>query len=229
MKTRHLGLLALLFSIGCTSVSYTHPEVATIRSYRTIAVLPVEMVFTGKAPAGWTAEQILDVEEAESLAFQTSLYGRLLERADRGRLDADVQPVDETNRLLGEVGVGVRESWSLPAEELAEILGVDAVARTRVEKTRYMSDLASFGIEAGTYVLYEIFDDDHDDHVVEFPWLFGLTKTHDISADGALVSGYDGTVLWQVEVYRSINWTRSANEVIEGITRKLARKFPYRS
>jgi hypothetical protein len=228
MKTRHLGLLALLFSAACTSVSYTSPEVATIRAHRTIAVLPVEMVFTGKAPAGWTGEQILSIEEAESLAFQASLYGRLLDRADRGLLDVDMQEIEETNRLLGEEGVGVRESWELPAEELAEILGVDAVARTTVKKTRYMSDLASFGIEVGSHVLYEIFSDATDGDV-QLPVLYGLVKTHDITADGSLVSGDDGTVLWQVVVYRSTDWTRSANDVIEGITKKLARKFPYRT
>lgn len=228
MKIRHLGLIALVFSAACTSVTYRSPEVATIRAHRTVAVLPVEMVFTGKAPSGITGEQILDIEEAESLAFQASLYHRLLHRVGRGRLDVDLQQIEETNRLLSEEGIGVRESWILPPEELAEILGVDAVSRTRVKKTRYMSDLTSFSIEVGSHILYEIFHDASDGDV-HLPVLYGLVKTHDVYADGSLVSGVDGTLLWQVQVQGSTDWARSANDVIEGITKKLARKFPYRT
>ena len=48
-------------------------------------------------------------------------------------------------------------------------------------------------------------------------------------ADGALLSGRDGGLLWRVAVYRETDWTRPANDVIEGLTRKLARKFPYQT
>ena len=43
------------------------------------------------------------------------------------------------------------------------------------------------------------------------------------------VDGDDGGVLWKVVVERETDWTRPANSVIAGITRKLARKFPYRA
>jgi hypothetical protein len=152
----------------------------------------------------------------------------LLDRVGRGRLDVDIQQIEETNRLLTEEGVGLRESWDLPPVELAEILGVDAITRTRVKKTRYMSDLTSFGIEVGSHILYEIFHDASDGDV-HLPVLYGLVKTHDVYADGSLVSGADGTLLWQVEVHGATDWTRSANDVIEGITKKLARRFPYRT
>ncbi len=228
MKKRHLALTALVFATACTTVNYTSPDVATVRAHRTVAVLPVEMVFTGKAPAGLTGEEILGIEEGESLAFQTSLYFRLLNRVGKGRLDVELQQVEETNRRLATAGIGIRESWVMPPVELADILGVDAIARTRVKKTRYMSDLASFSIEVGSHVLHELVHDATDGDV-HLPVLYGLVKTHDIYADGSLLSGRDGTLLWQVAVHRSTDWSRPANDVVEGVTKKLARKFPYRT
>ena len=60
-----------------------------------------------------------------------------------------------------------------------------------------------------------------------FPW--GLSKTHDVFADGSLLAGDDGDLLWKVAVHRATDWRRPANDVIEGLTKKLARKFPYRA
>ena len=103
-------------------------------------------------------------------------------------------------------------------------LGVDAVIRTRVEKTRYMSELASWSTEVGLHVLHEASEGRVD-------WLIppGLTRTDDIYADSTLLSGEDGDLLWKVAVHRATDWRRPANDVVVGITRKLAKKFPYRT
>jgi hypothetical protein len=61
-------------------------------------------------------------------------------------------------------------------------------------------------------------------------WLIppGLTRTHDIHVDSALVSCPEGDLLWKVEVHRATDWRRPANDVIVGLTKKLSKKFPYR-
>ncbi len=232
MNTRPILSVTLLFTVACTTVNYRSPDFATqTASHKEVAVLPFEMIFTGKAPEGLTPHQIARIEEMESLAFQTSLYYRLLDRSSAHRdrpITIALQPVGETNRLLNDADIELRESWYMEEEKLAEILGVDAVVRTRVKKTRYMSDLASWGIEAGTHVIHDVIHDATDGDVhLPIPW--GLDKTHDIWADGSLLSGEDGSLLWKVAVHRETDWSRPANDVIEGVTRKLARKFPYRS
>ncbi|MDH3402445.1 MAG: hypothetical protein OES32_03510 [Acidobacteriota bacterium] len=222
----------LLFAVAaalsaCTAVHYESPRLGDRPGGRdTIAVLPFEMVFTGKAPAGATAAQIAALEEAESLAFQHALYSRLLERSSVTRerpIQARIQPLETTNRVLDERGIGLRESWVMPAEELAAVLEVDAVVRTRVVKQRYLSDLASYATDVGLEVVHGASEGRAD-------WLIppGLARTHDVYADSILVSGADGDLLWKVEVHRATDWRRPANDVIVGITRKLARKFPYR-
>ena len=227
MKKSLLLLILLLLATGCTAVDYQSPRFAAqTQSHRTVAVLPFEMVFAGKAPRRWTAPQIQRAEEVESRAFQRSLYFHLLNRIGQGHLAIEVQPIEDTNRLLADHRISVRDSWEMATEDLAQILDVDAVVRTRVEKTRYLSDTASFGISAGGYLLAEIVHDATDGDG-DLPLPHGAVKTHDIFADGTLESGRDGELLWRVAVYRETDWTRPANDVIEGLTKKLAKKFPY--
>jgi hypothetical protein len=212
---------------ACTAVHYESPLLTERElTHDTIAVLPFEMVFTGKIPADVDEEQILAIEEAESLAFQHAFYNRLLDRSSVTRkrpILVRIQPIESTNRILSENAIAIRETWDLPAEELAETLGVDAVIRTRVVKDRYLSDLASYGTEVGLEILHHATKGRTD-------WLIppGLTRTHDIHADSELVSSSDGDLLWKVEVHRATDWRRPANDVIVGITGKLSKKFPYR-
>lgn len=231
-KTRifqSVGLMTVLLAMtACSTVNYRSPTFESqTADHRTVAVMPFEMVFTGKAPAGWTAEQIVQVEEAESVAFQAALYYRLLNRAGKGRIAVTVQPIDETNRRLTEHGIAPRDSWAMPAEELAAIAGCEALIRTTVKKTRYMSDLSSFGIEVGGHLLDSLIREATDGEAF-LPVPYGLAKTHDIWADSSLLNGDDGSLLWQVAVHRFTDWSRPANDVIEAVTRRLARKFPYK-
>ena len=219
-------LLLVVSLTACTAVDYTSPRFPEVAlDHQSVAVLPVEMMFTGKAPKRLTAEDIMLIEEGESLAFQSSLYDYLLNRSSLHRrrpIWISIQPIEMTNRLLSEEGLAIRDTWMLPAEELAELLGVDAVVRTRVRKTRYLSDLASFGIAVGIHVALEALD---DDHFWLLPW---GPRTYDIYAEGALVAADHGTLLWKVAVNRETDWSQPANDVVRGITRKLAKKFPYR-
>lgn len=225
------ALLAALALVGCTAVHYESPRLAEHEAMsETVAVLPFVMVFTGRLPADLTPAQVAAIEEAESLAFQHALYNRLLDRSSvrrRRPILVPIQPVETTNRILGHRGISVRQSWVMPAEEVAVILGVDAVIRTRIVKERLLSDIGSYGREVGLVVLEEVLADAAEHEAV---WLIppGLTRTHDIHAESSLVSGPDGALLWKVELHRATDWRRPANDVIVGITGTLSRKFPYR-
>lgn len=227
MRYRSLLLITVLLA-GCTAAHYESPHFAeTTRTHQTIAVLPFEMIFLGKVPRGLTPEMIDEIEEAESLAFQRELYQRLLHHSSvhrRRPIMIRIQPAEATNEELRRRGIGIRQSWEMPAAELAALLDVDAVVRTSVQKTRYLSVPASVGIEVGLQVLQGSTEGEIG------PWLpWGLKKTYDIWADSELVSRSDGEVLWRVSVQRSTDWHRPANDVVAGITGKLAKKFPYRA
>ena len=226
-KALLLVVLGLAMSVtACTAIVYRSPAlVEGAAQHQSVAVLPFEMLLTGKQPAGLTPEQLVEIEEYESVGFQTSLYYALLDRADAGRrhrIYIQLQGVETTNAILEENGISIRDSWLMDPRDLAEVLGVDAVVRTQVEKTRYLSYGASFGIDLGAAIVDEATDG-------KLGWLlpWGPVKTHDIWADASMLDGANGDLLWKVAVHREADWTRPANDVIAGVTRKLARKFPY--
>ncbi len=227
MKYKLVPLLLTVLAASCVAVRYESPRFTDeARAHREVAVLPFQMILVGKLPARLTPADVAFIEEQESLAFQNAFYYALLDRSDvrkKRRIRVRIQPVETTNRILAENGIGIRESWSLPADVAAEMLGVDAVVRTTVEKARYLSDAASFGIDVGSHVFNEATEG-------KLAWLTppGLRKTHDIFADASLLDGTDGDLLWKIAVHRATDWHRPANDVIVGLTRKLAKKIPYR-
>jgi hypothetical protein len=228
MKSRHIPLATMLLSAAaCSTANYQSPQFTErARHHQIIAVLPFEMVLTGDPPRDLTAPQIAQIEEAESVAFQEAYYYRLLHHASVHRkhpIWIEIQPPETTIRLLDEAGIGVRESWGMSAKSLARVLRVDAVISTSVQKTRYLSDGESFGVDLGLTVVNEISE---GRLASVLPW--GLVKTHDIWANCELIDSVDGTVLWQTDLAQATDWQYPANQVIAGFTEELAKKFPYR-
>jgi len=228
MKSWRIPLVSmLLFAAACSTVNYESPQFAErAQHHQVIAVLPFEMVLTGDPPSKLSAQQIAQIEEAESVAFQEAYYYRLLHQASVHRkhpIRIDIQSVETTNRLLAAAGIGVRESWGMSAKELSRVLRVDAVISTSVQKTRYLSDGESFGADLGLQVVNEV----TEGKLAPFlPW--GIVKTHDIWANCELIDSLDGAVIWQTDFTQATDWQYSANQVIAGFTEELAKKFPYR-
>lgn len=195
------------------------------KDHEVIAILPVEMIFLGVMPEGLSENDILGIEEAESQAFQISLSNEILRSVKGGKrpLSIDFQPYSTTNQILEENDLSIREVWHRSPESLASLLQVDAVVRGRIEKYRYMSDLASYGIYVATDVIAILSQGALSPYIP-----LGLNKTNDVLASCALYSGDDGLVLWSMSLEQSADWGRPAPVVIDDINRKLARNFPYR-
>jgi len=217
-------LLLVLTVQFCGRGIYTNPVfLEKTAGHRIIAILPFEMIFTGKKPKKLTVEDAAKLEEVESIAFQRSLYQSLFHETTRYRdpVRIDIQPVTRTNRVLDKNGIGIRDSWHMDEAELARLLGVDAVVSTRVIKRRYMSGLASFGLEVGTSILNAILEDS--------PLFIILpTTTNRIKAECYIFNGLDGAVLWESAVVDETDWRLEANAIVDGVTHHFARRFPYR-
>ena len=227
MKGQRIVLALVAVTVGCSTVNYQSPQLAERASHhQVIAVLPFEMVLTGKPPKDLDPHQIAVIEETESVAFQEAYYDRLLNQASAHRkhpIVVEIQPVADTNQRLAEAGIGVRESWTMSAKALAKVLRVDAVVRTTVQKTRYLSDGESFGIDLGLQIVNDVSE---GRLLWVLPW--GAVTTNDIRASCELVDSLDGAVLWQDEIAAATDWSYPPGQVIAGFTRELARKFPYR-
>jgi len=217
-----IAIFAIFFSSSCAhkafTSSYFDQQTAT---HRSIAVLPAEMIFTGTKPKNVTDAEIDKIEEAESVLFQNSLYNGILRHANSNKyfIRVSIQDISTTQKLLEENNITVRNSWKENDKKLASILGVDAVVRMRVQKKRYMSDLASMGVNLGQNVLNTI-------GTGKLPVPYVSNKTNDIFASCNVVS--NNNTLWGDSYEGTTNFNRPSEEVVNDITDNFGKNFPYK-
>lgn len=213
---------ALLFLSACSHKNYTSSYFEQQTSHhKLIAVLPAEMIFTGVQPKDLSADDISKIEEAESRLFENYLVNSILKYANTQKYytTIGVQDISTTQKLLEDSGITIRDSWKEDDRRLTKILGVDAVVRMRVQKKRYMSDLASMGVSYGQQVLYQI--GNVGKYVPYVP-----NKTNDIYASCNVIS--NNQTLWNDDYRGTTNYNLSSERVIDDITDNFGRHFPYR-
>lgn len=225
MKNLQVFIILLLILAWQCTPHYLHDGFDQMaRDHEIIAVLPVEVVFTGQAPENLSEEDIIEIERAESLSFQLSLYNDILRSTKSGRkpLWVNLQTTKRTNSLLDDASIDIFASWDSDPVELAEILDVDAVLVSRIEKMRYMSDLESFGIDLGVHIANAILSH-------PFWWIpHNLAKSKEIRASYQLVDRGNGTTIWSFADNVPADWSQTSEEIIREVTRRASRKFPYR-
>lgn len=220
-----LGLILILPFIQCTPYYKAADFSSKTSDHQIVAILPFEMVYTGLKPDNLNEEDIEEIENAESRAFQISFFNSIFRstRSGRKQIRISLQDYQTTIKLLQESDIGITDSWSEKPEKLAEILGVDAVLRARIQKHRLMSDLESYGISVGIRIITELAGQGI------WPWLpTNVTKAKEIIADYRLINHADGQVLWSISFDVDADWSQKSNEIIDNVNRRAARKFPYR-
>lgn len=215
-------LLLILLS-GCKSYFVAADFDARTANHTTIAILPFEMVFTGVKPEKLTYEDLRTIEEAESKAFMISFYNEVLVSTRRGRkpIRVDVQHFDKTLSTLTANNIDIRTSWNESPGKLANLLGVDAVVKARIEKHRLMSDLASYGIDVGVHIIGVL-----SHHAFWFPG--DPAKSKEIHTNFSLVDT-EGAALWSIAYDINGDWRQAPNKIIDDISRRSAKHFPYRT
>lgn len=217
-------LWAVLFA-GCKSYFVVNDFNSRTADHKSIAILPVEMIFTGVKPEKLTDLDLQSIGDAESKAFMISFYNEILRSTKGGKksIRVDVQHYDRTLSLLKANNLDIRSAWMADPAELVTILGVDGVVKARIEKHRLMSDLASYGIDLGIHILSAL-----TDYALLF-WLPAeVTKAKEIKANYSLMDK-GGSVLWSVAFDVDADWSEPANEIIDHINRRSAKTFPYRN
>lgn len=226
----NLPLRTLVFLLGfftilgsCSRKSYTAAnfEEKTM-DHKKVAIIPAEMIFTGNIPKNLTKEDIEKVEEEESRQFQYALYNSILRHANTRRYITTInfQDVNTTLQRLEDSAIGIRESWKMDDKKLASTLGVDAVIKMRIRKQRYMSDYASYGIDAARRIIGSTGIGS------KIPLPYNASKTNDIYASCDLVS--DNVALWNDNYKGAADWNSPSNVIIENITDNFGQHFPYK-
>lgn len=155
------ALLSLIFlSLACLTYAQTHlyenPDFDRLTaSHEIIAIVPFKASVTlrPKQMKDITPEQLQRMEESEGLSIQSAMYSWFLKRDKRQKLKVKVQDPNTTNALLRRNNISAASIADYTPDELAEILGVDAVIMGTFETNKPMSEGASvaLGMLVGFY------------------------------------------------------------------------------
>ena len=157
-------LITLIFPVvlviaSCSSNVYRDKSFFsnTNISGQSLAVLPAEVIYTGNLPKNWDSDRIEKMEGEASVRLQQEVYDDFIYHASdrilRKKYDIRLIDTKVVNDRLEKNGITLKDSWKLPSEEIAKIVGADMVIRVRVENVRYMSQAAAAGINIGATVL----------------------------------------------------------------------------
>lgn len=213
----------VIFLFACSNKYYTAGNFSEkTEDHKVVAILPAEIVFSGKQPKNLSPENIAKAEETESVNFQYALMNSILRHANTKKYITTVnfQDINTTQKILDQNNISVRDSWKKDDNELAKLLGVDAVIRMNIRKQRYMSDEASYGVGVAKQVIYKT----GIGSKVPVPGSVG--KTYDVYATCNLLS--DNQTLWNDNYKRAADWDTQPNVIIEWITDSFGENFPYK-
>lgn len=185
---------------------YQHPEFEQrTKDHKIIAIVPfaAKVNLRPKQMKELSEEQFADMQKEEGYSVQTSMYSWFLNRKKRGKLKVDVQDPKKTNALLLQNNVNLK---AVTSEQLAEILGVDAVITGTFETDKPMSDGASIAL--GLLVGF-----------------WGTTNTATLNM--SVNNGADGLLLWNYNKKVAGSLGSNNDMLINKLMRKASRRLGY--
>jgi len=202
------AIAAAGLSLSACATVYTDQEFANYQSqHKEVAVLPFDVTIdTKKIPEGFSIEMLQEQEKAEGYKFQIELLTRYLRRAAKGEYTVKFQDAAKTNYLLKEANVDYEDLASTSREEIARILGVDAVISGTIQRSKPMSTGAA----------------------IASALLIGFSATNEVSVNMNVHDGKTGTLLWNFDHEVTGALGSSPDGIAEVLTKKSAKRFPYR-
>lgn len=205
-----LFFLALTTAIFSQSKAvYVNPKFYSLaHDHKTVAVVPftVSLGLRPKERAATSDEQLKEMEQKEGISAQNALVSWFLRKQKTDHYSVEFQDVSTTNALLLKNNIDIHNLTAQTPNELAAILGVDAVMGGLIQTTKPLSEGASIAMGA----------------LVGF---YGSTNTGNITIN--LNDGEKGTLLWKYDNSLSASLGSDMDSVMDALMRKAARKFPY--
>ena len=212
MKSKlHFGFILILVAMmqSCAPTIFTSPNFAVAKkSHKTVAILPFDVTIAmKKLPKDVTAEQVKIDEEKTAFTAQGHAYTYLLQQMSKNKYTVDFQDVDKTNALLKKSAINYSALQSKTKDEIAKILGVDAVLSGKIIMEKPMSDGAAVAVGI----------------------LFGAWgNTNKITTALTVHDGSDGKLLWKYDWEASGSVGSSTESLTKSLMNSASRYFPYR-
>jgi hypothetical protein len=213
-------------SCGVNRNVYKSADFSTKASrHKTVAILPFQITQTGHVSKKETVDDIKAANEKWAYAFQQSLLSYSLRHTSRNRKGQMIsfQGIQQTNAILKESGLTIEAMYGKRPEELAQLLGVDAVIMTTLEKDKNFSDGVAYGVAAGRAVLNAV----SKSGTLGAP-LGGLNAA-DVNLNSYLYDAKDGKLLWKTFRQGGTDLPTNTDDLVEFYSNWIARKLPYRS
>ncbi|MGI4821009.1 MAG: hypothetical protein ACRYFV_07330 [Janthinobacterium lividum] len=213
MHIRTLGLSVVLFlTLLCSSCGPSIYLAQDFRSYapkhKTVAILPasVAIALRPNQARNTSSEQMRSMQQQSALDFQSRIYAWLLRRQQQHGYTVDFQDVSLTNSILRKANLTDEDMRTQSPQELAKMLGVDAVLSTSVSTSKPMSDGAAVavGLLIGAW---------------------GATNQANITVN--IHDGPAGKLLWKYDFVASGSIGSSPENMVNALMRNASRKFPY--
>jgi len=181
---------------------------AYVPKHKTVAILPatVTMQLRPNQARNTSAEQLRNLEQQSGSDFQEKIYSWLLRRAGQRAYTVQFQDIMQTNSRLRESGIPFSELRNHSPQELAKILGVDAVLTTSVRTSKPMSDGAAvaLGVLVGAW---------------------GATNQANITVN--IHESDAGKLLWKYDYVANGSVGSSTEGMVNVLMRNASKKFPY--
>lgn len=200
---------ATITATGQTSL-YENPDFDKIaEDHKVIAIVPfkTQVKLRPRQMKDMTDEQLDRLEQSEGESLQTGMFSWFLKRKKRGKLlDLEIQQPSRTNALLKKEGIDYSNLYEYTTDQLATILGVDAIISGDFETNKPISEGASVALSL----------------LIGFG---GSTNTAIVNMN--VNNGADGVLLWNYNKKVRGGLGSSPEDLVNILMRKASRRMAY--
>lgn len=226
MKKIQLLLLAI-FVASCGVNKFESEEFKTrTANHKTVAVLPPVVQYTNPK----TGSIIIDKDktqqiQSESFSLQKHLYQKLLnQKTIKNPITINFQDIVRTNDILKKNKIDPQTLLEKTPEELAKLLGVDAVMVNRIDKEIIIDEKIAGIAGVGVQIIDAIKGPGSNTKGNA-----GLIKTGVMKLNSSLNDAKDGFVLWNSNKDFDITLDNLSDDILTQYGNQCARSFPYRA
>ena len=219
-----IALLLCSFCISCNNRVYNNRVFLSQNSIenKTIAILPAEVILSGKLQKGMTDTEKMLQEQSESKFYQELLYSEFLDKSRSFKKNKYgvhfINPQEVNSKLIkADFYNNLKEKST---EEIATTVGADMIFIVKINKQRLLSDGAAIGIDIAEVVLSSVLNPSGGNNVNS------ANRTHNISFDATLLDGKTGTTIGKFSNLGEASWNAPPDLILRRnyatITRKLS-------
>lgn len=209
MKKFFCLLFVISATISCSPVIHKAQEFDNrTASHKIVAILPADVNISLRTNElkNTSVEQFRQAEKNASLNLQDKLYEWFLKRSERFKYTVGFQDIQKTNELLVKNGLSYRELRYKHKDQLAKLLGVDAVITLKAIYTKPTRDISAVDFNT---------------------WSSNLLYNNEMHASISINEAIQGDLVWKYDYNTKGILASNKENLINAMMDKASKKFPY--